>query len=607
MKLHFLETPVLRVIPIRLAATVLAAFCVLFAPGCGRERNVGGKIANATYHRAIERIVSLDPAEAASAYAGRAVALIYEPLLEYDYANRPYSLKPCLATGMPAVSPDGRIFTFEIDTNATFTADICFGTDSHGAPLSRHVSAEDFVFSLKRLADAKLASPGYWILDGKVKGIDEFREASRTNSTTDYTLEVAGLRTPAPDRLEVELISPSPVFLWQMAMPYASAVPHEAVEFYGDAFRDHAVGTGPYVLSEWRRNHSISFSKNPLWRGWRFSAADATFGSPFDTLIFPTIDDPSTQWLAFLSGGLDLQGEIARDNWDDVINEDGTLCKPLRDRGFTLECAPSLETGYIGINMRDPVLGSNKQLRQALNAAFDHTRWERFNLGRAIASNGPVPPNVEGADCSPLPFGSGRDVALCLLEKAGYPEGRDPTTGRRLRLVLDIGKTSQEIRESTELIVSFMAECGIEIVPEYHTWPAFLQKVREGRSQLFRIAWVGDYPDAENFLQLFYGPNAAPGPNRCNYSNPEYDNLFQAAMTAPHDERIRLYGEMQRILKDDCPWIFVSHAVSASLCGPRVANYHVHDFPYGMEKHLRTTNRGPQQGQDDDAARQSAK
>ena len=108
---------------------------------------------DAVYRRTIERVTSLDPADAASVYASRCVALVYEPLLEYDYSARPYALRPCLAAEMPEVSDDGLRYTFRIDTNATFTADACFGLDETGAPLARHVEAEDFVYSFKRLAD----------------------------------------------------------------------------------------------------------------------------------------------------------------------------------------------------------------------------------------------------------------------------------------------------------------------------------------------------------------------------------------------------------------------------------------------------------------------
>ena len=279
---------------------------------------------------------------------------------------------------------------------------------------------------------------------------------------------------------------------------------------------------------------------------------------------------------------------MPRDNWDQVVMTDGTLNPDLAARGLVLDTVPTLQVAYIGINMDDPILGTNRYLRQALNAAFDAARWEAYYRGRAMTSNGPVPPQVVGATTNALPYGRGVEVAARLLEKAGYPGGRDPTTGRRLRLTLDLGKTTQDMRESTELIVAFMDRCGIELVPEYSSWPTFLQKVSQRRSQLFRIAWVGDYPDAENFLQLFYGPNASPGPNRCNYSNPEFDRLFrEATSTADEARRLRLYANLQEIVREDSPWIFMSFATSASLHHDTLLNYLPHDFPYGMEKHLR--------------------
>lgn len=547
-------------------------------------------ISGPVYRRVIERVSSLDPVDASSVYASRAVSLPYETLLEYDYHARPYRLRPCLASAMPEISSNGLVYSFAINTNAAYAPDPCFGVGADGKPSTRGVVAADFVFSLKRLADAKLASPGYWTVEGRIRGIEAFRNASGKEGPTDYSIEVEGLRAPAPDRLVIELTRPSPFFEQLLAMSYAACVPHEAVEYYGEKFREHPVGTGPYKLASWRRNHDMRYARNTEWRGWKSPEvlADASKGLvPFDELYFPVIDDLSTQWLAFMAGELDLQGEVPRDNWDSAIEADGSLSPEMKKRGISMYRQPTLEVAYIGINMDDPVLGTNKKLRQALNAAFDAARWEEYYRGKVVAAVGPVPPEVAGADLSPLPFGRGPEVAARLLAEAGYPGGIDPATGRRIRLTLDVGKTTQDSRESTELLVAFMDRCGIELVPEYQSWPSFLQKVRERRSQMFRIAWVGDYPDAENFLQLFYGPSASPGPNRCNYSNPRFDALFEEAATATQARRIELYGEMQKIIREDCPWIFVSYATSVSLSGPRLFNYAPHDFPYGMEKHFR--------------------
>ncbi len=534
-----------------------------------------------TFRRVIDRVTSLDPIDASSVHASRCDALIYETLLEYSYEQRPYTLVPSIATAMPEISDDGCIYTFTINTNIFFTADISFGVDQNGAPRSRNVVADDVIYSFKRLADAKLAAPGLWTVKGRIKGIDKFWEASSLSDKTDYSISVEGLRSPAPDKLIIELTQPSPVFLWTLAMPYMSVVPHEAVTMYGEKFSEHPVGTGPYTLDKWRRNYSMRFKRNHAWRGWKDNP------SPFEVIYFPLIDDPSTQWLSFLAGELDLQGEISRDNWEDVLGDNGELNPFFAGLGMTMSRMSTLEVSYIGINMSDPILGKNKKLRQALNAAFDAARWESYYRGRIRILPTPVPSGVEGSITNDLPYGRGIETAKRLLAEAGYPDGQDPATGKPLQLTIDIGRTTQDFRESTELMIAFMDRCGIKLIAEYSNWPTFLKKVSEERSQLFRISWVGDYPDAENFLQLFYSRNSPPGPNRAGYKNPYYDELFERAMAAPHDERIKLYEEMQRIIQEDSPWIFIGTTTSLSLSSRRLRNYHPHDFPYGMEKHYR--------------------
>ncbi|HRU20382.1 MAG TPA: ABC transporter substrate-binding protein, partial [Kiritimatiellia bacterium] len=211
-----------------------------------------------------------------------------------------------------------------------------------------------------------------------------------------------------------------------------------------------------------------------------------------------------------------------------------------------------------------------------------------FN-NRAVPCDGPVPPGTEGRLETPFPYAYDLDKARALLREAGYPDGMDPRTGRRLELNLDLGRTSQDIRESTELMVSFLAQVGIALKPQYHNWPAFLRRLSERRSQMFRIGWVGDYPDAENFLQLFYSRNVSPGPNRTNYVNPEFDRLYEAACAAEDAAgRNRHWAAAQRLIREDCPWIFLSYAKAYSLCNPSVLYYMPSDFPYGTEKYLRT-------------------
>ncbi len=550
----------------------------------------GAACGESVFCRSMDRVASMDPAESASIYAARAVRMVYETLVEYDYAARPYRLIPGLAESLPLVQSNGLVYVFRIHPEARFQPDPCFGTAADGSPRGRAVTAEDVIFSLKRLADRKVASPGAWLVEDAVAGMRAFADRSAGSAPTDYAAAVAGLTAPDARTVRIALTRPTHVFPYYLTIAYSSIVPPEAVRLYGADFGSRAVGTGPYRLARWRRNHQMDYVRDPSWRGWREGPAAfaAGGGAPFDRVTYRLIDDVSTQWLCFLSGELDFLGEVTRDNWDVVIEPSGGLSEGLRAKGVTLHSIPTLEVAYIGINMDDPVLGPNRALRQALNGAFDGAAWERFYNGRVIRCDGPVPPGTAGRLDEPFPYAFDLDRARRLLREAGYPEGVDPKTGRRLELTLDLGRTSQDMRETTELIVSFWARVGIVLKPQFHNWPTFLKRVSSRQSQLFRMGWTGDYPDAENFLKIFASANASPGPNRANYANPAFDRAYEAACAATDEaERNRLWAEAQALVREDCPWVFLHFQKAYSLCNARVLNYRPSDFPYGSEKYLR--------------------
>ncbi|MCL1921410.1 MAG: ABC transporter substrate-binding protein [Kiritimatiellaeota bacterium] len=547
-----------------------------------------------TYACNLSRVSSLDPAESMSAYSARVVLLAYEPLLEYDYTARPYRLIPSLAEALPDVQEDGRVLIFRIRPDARFHPDPCFGAGSGGKPQGRAVTAADVAYSLKRLADRKNVSPGAWTVEDTILGMRAFAELSAAAAPTDYAREVEGLRMLDERTLRIELAQPSHVFIYFLAMAYTTVVPHEAVAFYGQDFGSRTIGSGPYRLERWRRNHQISFERVAEWPGWQRGPAAIVPETdvPFDRLVYRTIDDVSTQWLCFLRGELDFMGEISRDNWDVVIGADGKLNASLQAKGVTLHSIPALDVAYIGINMDDPVLGPNKTLRQVLNCAVDSAAWMRFWNNRTIRADGPVPPGVAGRLETPFAYAFDLGKAKRLLRDAGYPDGIDPATGRRLELTLDIGRATQESRESAEMIASFYAQAGIVLRPQYHTWPAFLKRVSNRQSQMFMVRWLGDYPDAETFLQLFYGRNVSPGPNRVNYVNPAFDALYEAACASPDEAaRNRLWQQMQAIIREDCPWVFLHHPTANTLCNPRLRNYTPSDFPFGTEKYLRANEK----------------
>ena len=483
----------------------------------------------ATFTRPMERVSSLDPAQSRSLYDAHAIGLLYEMPLAIDYKARPYRLVPGFCE-LPDVSADGLVYTFRV-------------AHSTGA-----LTAFDVVRSLERLRDPNAVSPNGWILK-----------------------DVATIAAPDAQTVVITLKRRCHFFPWLLSVP-ATAVRGPQGE-----------GTGPYTLTRWRKNHEMVFER----RGnGEEGMGNGEQGMGFDVVRYLVVDDVSTQWLMFLKGEIDFLGEISRDNWDSIVGADGRLDPALSAQGVKLHSIAALDVLYVGINMRDPVLGPNRKLRQALNAAFDSAAWEKFYNGRIQRGDGPVPPGVEGRLETPFPCAFDLGKARRLMVEAGYPGGIDPQTGRRLVLTLSIGRASQESREAAELMAAFYERIGVKLECDFKTWDAFLKATGEGRVQMFRMGWVGDYPDAQNFLQLFYSKNLAPGPNRAAYVNAAFDRAYEAALAAPTAaERNAHWAKCQEIVREDCPWIFTHYNRAYSLTRPNVGNYVPTDFPYGVEQY----------------------
>lgn len=469
----------------------------------------------AAFVRPLERVSTMDPALAQSTYDARAIQLVYETPLAIDYTARPYRLVPGFCE-MPSVSPDGLKYVFRLAPHVR----------GGKGPLD----SSDMVRCLERLRSSEVVSPNGWVM----KDVDT-------------------VRAPDADTVEIRLRRRVRYFPWLMAL-FCAAVAGE-----------DGTGTGPYFLKSWRKNHEMVFTR-------RKAFADT---QAFSTIRYLVIDDLSTQWLMFLRGELDFLGDVSRDNFDVVVGKDGSLAPSLASRGVRLFSMPTLESAYIGINMRDSVLGRNKKLRQALNCAFDFEKWSRFLNGRVVRSDGPVPHGVAERIETPFRYSFNLPLAKKLMSEAGYEGGRDPATGRRLVLTMAIGRASQESRAAGELYASFFDRIGVKLELDFMTWDSFIKTVNDGRVQLFRLTWVGDYPDVQNFMQLFYGPNSSPGVNHANYSNPEFDAAYERED----------FVECQRIVLEDCPWVFTHYNKVYSLVGPRVGNYIPSDFPYGTERY----------------------
>ncbi len=411
------------------------------------------------------------------------------------------------------------------------------------------LKAGDAVRSMRRLMDVKNASPNAWM----VKDVESVEEAGE-------------------GAFEVKLRGRCHFFPWLMAMPQMAIL------------KEDGSGTGTFRLESWRKNHEMVFRRRGLDELPRDPAR-------IDEVRYLVIDDTMTQWLMFLKGELDFIEDVSRDSFDAIISDPGAL-----ERADAVSYSvPLLQFNYLGINMTDPVLGKNVKLRQALNAAFDSRTWERFFNDMVVKADGPLPPCVACRLDTPFEFSYDLGRARALLAEAGYPGGIDPTTGRRLELVLTIGRATQDTREKGELVASFFEKIGVKLRLDFMTWDAFLVAINKGRVQMFDIAWLGDYPDAQTFMQLFYSPNVRPGPNRSAYTNREYDAEYEAALAAPDEaERDVHWRRCQEIFRADCPVVMEHYKKSFVIAKKWIKGYVPGDFIFGGERYYRNTREGGQ-------------
>lgn len=563
----------------------------LGATGCTHKSS---DPANTVHIASQAKIKGLDPILSDDLYSGYETSYAYEGLLQYHYLKRPYTLVPNIAEAMPEVSKDGKTYTFKIKKGVLFQDDPCF-KDSAGK--GRELVADDFIYSWKRLADPKNTSPGFWIFDGRIVGITAWHDAAAKAGKTDYTLPIEGLKALDRYTLQINLAQPNATFLYTLAMAFSYVVPHEAVDAYGKEFLNHAVGTGPYHLTEYNPNSKLVWDRNPTYRKEYYPSEgepgdkeagfleDAGKTLPMsDRIVTYIFEEQQPMWLNFMSGKLDASG-VPKDNYAQAT-KDGTNPSPeLKAKGIRLAKAPAADLTHTSFNMADPILGKNKYLRQALSLSFDEAQSiELFYNGRAIAAQGPIPPGLAGYDPDLKNPYRQFNVAKAkeLLAKAGFPDGKGLPPLEYLTLS---DSTSRQMIDYTQ---KMFQQIGVQLKVSTYSWPEFQAKIKNKQGQLWGYAWAGDYPDAENFLQLFYGKNGSPGPNDSNYVNAEFDKLYdQAVVDLDLNSRVQLYKKMVAIVVEDCPWIFDAHRLTFGALQPWLKNYKIHDFDLAKAKYYR--------------------
>lgn len=511
---------------------------------------------------------SLDPVKGSTKYDNMACAQFYETLLINKY-NDPSEMEPLLLAEMPTTSDGGTTWRFRLKPGVRFQDNACFPGGK-----GREIRSDDVFYSLKRLGDKANQFENWWILSNTIKGLDAYCDEQNAKEKFDYDAPVEGFRRISDSEFEIVLARPVFRFLYTLTMFQTGIVAREAVEKYGEDFGRTPVGTGPFVLDTWVPKQSLTASKNPTYHEVRYPAAsewtrndrrarlDRAGGRlvPFvDRIEFTMYVQDQPMWLEFTQGNTGYT-EVPEDYFLEAFDKaSGTLKEAYLVRGVRAWNDMLLDFIFRGFNMEDSLLGGydekNKALRQAISLAMDLEEINQtFYNGRTVVYDGPIPPGLDGYPedgRAPTSY-RGPDLARARekLAEAGYPNGEGLPP---IRFYTSISTINTEMAEMAK---RQLARVNIRFEPVFLDFSTLIEAINKKQAGMFGFAWGSDYPDAENNLALFYGPNEAPGSNHFNYKRAEYDEMYERILTMqPGPERTAIYEQMRDMVIEDAVFV----------------------------------------------------
>lgn len=511
----------------------------LWLPSCFSRKK---ESSNIFHYNEFSGIASLDPAFAKNQSIMWAVHQFYNTLVEVD---QELSIKPSLAKRWD-ISDDKLLYTFHLRNDVFFHDDPCFGNGK-----GRKMHAADVVYSLSRIIDKTVASSGAWIFNNKIDSLQPFKIID--DST-----------------FQLKLLRPYKPILGILSMQYCSIVPQEAVEMYSDNFRRHPVGTGPFSFVAWEEGQALVMKKNPLY----FEVDEQGKRLPYlDGISVSFYESKATEFLLFRQKQLDFINDIDPSFKDEVLTKRGTLRKEWEGK-LKLQTHPYLNIEYFGIlvdSTNDVVKNSplkSKKIRQAINYAFDRRKmilYLRNSLGTP-AESGFVPAGLASFDSAKVK-GYHYDPAKAkeLLKEAGFPNGAGLPEIRLLTISI--------YSDMASFVAKQLEEAGIRVQVEVVQKSLLLQLTSKSQALFFRGSWIADYPDAENYLSVFYSKNPAP-PNYTRYKNPQFDALFERAIAEVNDSvRYDLYRLADQLVIEDAPVVPLWYDKAVHFVQPEVSGF----------------------------------
>ena len=578
----------------RLVAATAVIACVLPSPAAAQAK---------TFRYAFQVAeTGFDPAEISDLYSSNVVANIFDTPLAYDYLARPVKLVPNTLEAMPQVTENGTLYRMRVKAGIFF--------DDHEVfkGRKRELTAEDYVYSIKRIFDPRKRSPNLYLLEGNIAGMDEVLARARKENRFDYEAPVEGLRALDRYTFQVRLKQPNFNFLYYLAYCNVTcALAREVVEHYGDKVAEHPVGTGPFRIVFWKRSSRMIFERNPNFREEHFSgepAAGDAYGQAIlaahkgkrlpmvDRVEVSVIEEQQPRYLSFLNGEFDILERLPEE-FANIAIPGNQLAGDLRRRGIGMQRVPGMEITYSYFAMKDAVVGGYEPEKVALRRAIvlGQDVGAEIAIARknqAIPAQSPIGPGALGYDpdfrSTATEFNPAK--AKALLDMYGYADcdndgwrdlprkaASDPC--RPFFIEYASAPTAQQ-KPLDENWKKNMDALGINMTFRKAKWPDLLKESKAGKLQMWGLGWTAPFPDADSFFVMLYGPNGGQA-NHSRFSLPEFDRLYEQAKRLPDGpERNAIYREMNRLFLVYAPWRLGTHRVLTDLSHPWAIGYYRH-------------------------------
>jgi ABC-type transport system substrate-binding protein len=538
-----------------------------------------------------------DPQAVYDAYSARVCDAIFDPLYTYDYFARPAKLVPNTADGLPQIGDGGRTYTIRLRRGIHFAPHPAFGNGK------RELTAEDYVYSMKRILDPRVRSYYLYVFENRLAGLDPVLAEARKAGRFDYDAPIEGLKALDRYTLQVKFREPNWSFQHWLTTTAFSAVAKEVVAAKGDAtgrVMEDPVGTGPYRLAEWRRSQRIVLEANPAFRDVRFpspppgNAADAEAAKGLAGRRLPLaprveiaiIEEAQPRLLAFRRGELDYVDVPA--SLAATVLDRAALRPELAQAGVRLHRQVDPALAFTFFNMDDPVVGGFSPekiaLRRAITMANDRAANVRILAnGQAEPATQMIPPPVPGH----APSLARKDpydpaAARALLDRYGYRDRdgdgfREMPDGRPLVLRKGSTPTAAD-RAANELWTKNLAAIGLRTEFLVQKWPELNKMAEAGQLQIWNLAWITNIPDADTFYSPLYSRNVGLS-NDARFRLPEYDLAYEEMRALPEGtQRQATYRRMNELVAAYAPWMLETYSYHNRLAQPWLRGLRLHPF-----------------------------